>query len=389
MAAQPRRTECARAGLPLSARTRRTGSELFIVDNGDDDWKVVRCLHDWCQPCRAIVVATSYFEINGLLWVKDGWQRVDRVRILLGKRVAQESCRVATVTVSRAFKRAAGRGRFVGFPTCIRPDRWVTDNDVTTLSLRDTGPYSTRNTAKGALVTEAAQVFAALGEGMTVEQVRDAVLTGSLLTRRSVNSRKGIWDRLHYRYLTHRIDWILSALVEALRAGPHSPEFLSLLYLHYALRDRLTHDFVVEVLWQKDYVRRPLIPRNDVLNLLDAKALEHPEIERWTESSRVKLAGNMLSALRDFGVLEGKQKKLLVRPLLPLSTAKHLLRILIAEGKRGREVMENLSWRLFLLTEQEVVGTLGNLAQAGEIRFEKAGSTVVLQVPEDWEDSRE
>ena len=99
----------------------------------------------------------------------------------------------------------------------------------------------------------------------------------------------------------------------------------SLLYLHYALRDRLTFDFVTEVLWNKGYQTRPAISRNDVLDLLDAKAPEHPEIGRWSESSRVKLAGNMLSALRDFGVLEGIQKKFLVRPSLPLSTAKHLL----------------------------------------------------------------
>ena len=26
-----------------------TGSELFIVDKSNADWKVLRYLHDWCQ----------------------------------------------------------------------------------------------------------------------------------------------------------------------------------------------------------------------------------------------------------------------------------------------------------------------------------------------------
>jgi hypothetical protein len=26
-----------------------TGSELFIVDNSDTDWKVLKYLPDWCQ----------------------------------------------------------------------------------------------------------------------------------------------------------------------------------------------------------------------------------------------------------------------------------------------------------------------------------------------------
>jgi hypothetical protein len=32
----------------MPKRTSKTGSELFIVDNSDDDWKVQRYLHDWC-----------------------------------------------------------------------------------------------------------------------------------------------------------------------------------------------------------------------------------------------------------------------------------------------------------------------------------------------------
>ena len=42
------------AGEIMPKRTSTTGSELFIVDNSDDDWKVLRYLHDWCQLSKAI-----------------------------------------------------------------------------------------------------------------------------------------------------------------------------------------------------------------------------------------------------------------------------------------------------------------------------------------------
>jgi hypothetical protein len=45
-------------------RRSNSGSELFIVDNSDEDWKVLRYLHDWCQLSRALDVATGYFEIG-------------------------------------------------------------------------------------------------------------------------------------------------------------------------------------------------------------------------------------------------------------------------------------------------------------------------------------
>jgi superfamily II DNA or RNA helicase len=68
----------------MPTRTSVTGSELFIVDNSDADWKVLRYLHDWCQISKAIDVATGYFEIGSLLALKDEWQKVDQIRILMG-----------------------------------------------------------------------------------------------------------------------------------------------------------------------------------------------------------------------------------------------------------------------------------------------------------------
>src|SRR6185437_8528742 len=61
-----------------------TGSELFIVDNSDEDWKVRQYLRDWCQLASGIDIATGYFEIGGFLALKDEWQKVDKIRILMG-----------------------------------------------------------------------------------------------------------------------------------------------------------------------------------------------------------------------------------------------------------------------------------------------------------------
>jgi hypothetical protein len=71
----------------MPTRTSTTGSELFIVDNSDLDWKVVRYLHDWCQISKAIDCATGNFEIGGLLALNDEWQKVDQLRILMGSDV--------------------------------------------------------------------------------------------------------------------------------------------------------------------------------------------------------------------------------------------------------------------------------------------------------------
>lgn len=72
-------------------RTSTTGSELFIVDNSETDWKVLRYLHDWCQLSKSIDIATGYFEIGALLGLKDEWQKVDQIRILMGDEVSRRT----------------------------------------------------------------------------------------------------------------------------------------------------------------------------------------------------------------------------------------------------------------------------------------------------------
>ena len=72
----------------MPKRTSLTGSELFIVDNSEEDWKVLRYLHDWCQLSKSIDIATGYFEIGSLLALKDEWQKVDQIRILMGDEVS-------------------------------------------------------------------------------------------------------------------------------------------------------------------------------------------------------------------------------------------------------------------------------------------------------------
>lgn len=258
------------------------------------------------------------------------------------------------------------------------------DDKMGTLSIRDSGPYSARNSSKGALLGEAASVFGALASGVPKAELRSLALSGKLLPQRSYSNRRRIVDTLSHRYLAYATPWMLDAFKSATALGPRSAEYISLLYLHYALRDHLTFDFVTAVLWKQKLDGKLPVQREALLALLDLASSVQPQIARWSESSRRKLAGSILTALRDFGVLQGTQRKRLASPPLPLSTAEHLLRLLYVEGKRGREVLQDFAWRLFMLAEPDVVHVLSRLAQGRRIGFERAGSTVVLLFPEDW-----
>jgi len=75
----------------MSDAPRKPGSELFIVDNADDHWKAHHYLHDWCDIARAFDIATGYFEIGSLLSLDGQWQKLDKLRILMGDEVSRRT----------------------------------------------------------------------------------------------------------------------------------------------------------------------------------------------------------------------------------------------------------------------------------------------------------
>jgi len=65
------------------------GGDPFIVDNSHTDWKVLRYLRDWCQLSKGIDIAMGYLEIGALLALDGEWQKLDRIRILMGDEVSR------------------------------------------------------------------------------------------------------------------------------------------------------------------------------------------------------------------------------------------------------------------------------------------------------------
>ena len=86
----------------------KSGSDLFIVDNSDSDWKVGSYLTEWCDLSKTIDIATGYFEIGALLCLKEKWQSVDRIRILMGDEVSLRTKRAFTDGLKKIDNRLDG-----------------------------------------------------------------------------------------------------------------------------------------------------------------------------------------------------------------------------------------------------------------------------------------
>ncbi len=58
--------------------------EQFIVDNTAEDWKALHYVREWCDISSAIDIATGHFEIGAFLALDGAWQKVEKIRLLIG-----------------------------------------------------------------------------------------------------------------------------------------------------------------------------------------------------------------------------------------------------------------------------------------------------------------
>lgn len=73
------------------SQKKREAGELFIVDNSDESWKGLRYLQDWTEIASDFDIATGYFEIGSLLALDGKWQKLDKIRILMGDEMSHRT----------------------------------------------------------------------------------------------------------------------------------------------------------------------------------------------------------------------------------------------------------------------------------------------------------
>lgn len=247
--------------------------------------------------------------------------------------------------------------------------------------LCDRTAVSSRNTSTGALLYEVFSLFNSLEE-INSESIKEAIITENRLHKNSYEMRRKTWLAINHRYLSVAPHWIGGSLIQAASAGNQSPEFVSLAYLYFALRNRLVYLFVTRFLWVQWQAGITHLTHRDTMRFIYELAEEEPQMRAWHEATKKKMASTLTSSLRDFGLLKGAQTRYIQRPSIALTTAYHLLCILHAEGKSGLEIINDPAWRLFLWREADVSQALAQLDQLGAVRFEKSGQTVILQLNE-------
>jgi Putative inner membrane protein (DUF1819) len=117
------------------------------------------------------------------------------------------------------------------------------------------------------------------------------------------------------RYLSE--ESVLRALVTLVKGQLPTATLDRILYFHAAKADRLLYDVVVEVLVAQQSIGVTDIDNAKIMRVLMSWVAKGKTTGQWSEPTASRIVQGLLSALRDFGVLQGAVNKRMAPGICP------------------------------------------------------------------------
>ncbi len=181
------------------------------------------------------------------------------------------------------------------------------------------------------------------------------------------------------RYLSE--ESVTKALVTLVQKKLPTAVLERLLYFHSARADQLLHDAVTQILaprWARGLAD---INVQDFERSLAAWVEDGKTTGHWSEPTITRIAQGLLSALRDFGVLQGGVHKKIAPAYLPIESFAYVVFYLKQHQLSGAKLIELSDWKLFFLNRDGVERCLFEAHQRDLLEYHVAGSVIRLTFP--------
>ena len=239
-------------------------------------------------------------------------------------------------------------------------------------------PYRSDGLIRGPLVSDTLQAL----QGWELEASKRANLE-QLRQTNSIGAPTQAWLKKVCSALSSRFEPAGRdrALVLAARTETGQRHWKSLLLWHLANSEQLLGD---GLRWSAQVHRdgADLLQTAQVLTWLESTGTQgHPEVTEWSETTRKRVAGGLLKAGVDLGLLQGRVKRRFTAYYLADEPLLYVLLQALASNRTTAAALADPRWLWFRLPEAELEHRLLLLHQAKVISYYRAGSVVDLKLP--------
>jgi hypothetical protein len=211
------------------------------------------------------------------------------------------------------------------------------------------------------------------------DELRRRVVEDNILNKGSEDYRKKMLGEIRRRSGIGNNEIGETALIQLANSPSVSESVLEwIIYYHYS-QDSLVKTLTQEFLYPKYESGILSVSRDDVVEFIDSLEDEYPEVEGWTENTKEDAASHYLTALKKFGILEGKQNKQFRHIYAPDEAVAYVLYSLFDEGLSSiDEVVSSDEWLLLFLEDEEVRDRIMDISPT-YVEYEKRGSVERLE----------
>jgi hypothetical protein len=207
--------------------------------------------------------------------------------------------------------------------------------------------YNSTLAGKGAFLSDAKTVLREIDAGRHPDQVRRAVIEDDLLDHRTRHSRSTVWKEIFRRYISERDPKHVTTLARMVARCPNPTAADLVLFYEYCQADFLLYDLTAYCTYELYQNARTAIDKVDINEWLSQQEANHP---------------------KEFHKL-----------YVPREAFVYALYHQKDQGIQGKALIYATDWRLFLLSEREVIFLLEDVANGGFIHFRHAGDIYDLR----------
>ncbi|WP_262178344.1 DUF1819 family protein [Haloarcula laminariae] len=223
-------------------------------------------------------------------------------------------------------------------------------------------------------IEETKQILATYAEVDSFDELEYQVVEENILNKNTDEYRTNILREVARRYIPDTDEYVETPLMQIVTTNLRDDVTDWCLYYEFA-QDPFIRIVTVEFLYP-EFERGTLTVRaTDIVEYIEAIKDDYEDLRDRSESTINEAATKYLTSLRNFNLLEGRQKKEFAVTYVPDEAIAYVVYRLFEKGVTSASgVIEHDDWKLFLMNESEVRRRIRDISPE-YVTYDKRGST--------------
>lgn len=223
-------------------------------------------------------------------------------------------------------------------------------------------------------IDETKTILSTHAEYESYEELEHQVVEGNILNKNTDEYRTNILREVTRRYIPDKEEYRETPLMQVVNSGVRSDVVDWCLYYEFA-QDPFIRLVTTDFLYPEFERGTLAVQAVDIVEFIESIQENYADLRERSESTINEAATKYLTSLRNFGLLEGTQRKEFAVTYIPDETIAYVVYRLFQKGANSAsEIIEHEDWKLFLMNESEVQRRIRDISPQ-YITYEKRGST--------------